>query len=84
MPPPDERPRTRPFPKTDRVPPVPSTPRTEFHGINRSLDDLPPAERTSESARQGKIVGPLVAVALVIIAMLAIAGWLLIGWPSSR
>jgi hypothetical protein len=68
-----------PFPEADRVPAAADGPEYELHAIGRTLEDLSPADRASP--RPGGITRPLMGVVLVVIALLAFVGWLLVG-PS--
>jgi hypothetical protein len=68
-----------PFPEGDRVPAAADGPEYELQAIGRALDDLRP--RGGVAPRTGGIARPLAGVALVVIALLAFVGWLLVG-PS--
>jgi hypothetical protein len=70
------------FPRADRFPPSQSTPQSEMEAVRRT--EHAPDRSEQASPAPGSVWPPLVAVALVIIAGLVIAGWFLIGPPSAH
>ncbi len=64
----------------DKFPPAEDGPRYELQSVGRTLDDLDP-ETEAAPAAQRRVYGPLVAVGLTILALLAFVGWLLVGPP---
>jgi hypothetical protein len=69
------------FPRGDHVPPAQSSPRFEIEQIRRSDDDL---DLSAPTQARRSVRGPLIAVAVVIVAVLVILGWFLIGPPSAH
>jgi hypothetical protein len=63
----------------DRFPPAEDGPRYEIQSVGRTLDDLEPSEEIAP--RPGGVMRPLVWVALVLLALMAFVGWLLVGPP---
>ena len=69
------------FPRGEHVPPAPSTPLREIEQARRAEGDL---DTSAWRPERRDVRGPLIAVVVVIVAVLVIAGWFLIGPPSAH
>ena len=70
----------RPFPKSDRVAPAPSTPQRELRSIGRSLDDR---ERMKSFRPSPRLTIQIVGVVLALAALLAFVLWIRLTVPPT-
>jgi len=75
-------PRYGPFRGSDRVRPAARSVRRELESIQRTCDDLAPLQ--DRAPRSGGVLGPVIAVALGLVALMAFLGWLLASPPIGR
>ena len=69
----------------DRFPPAEDGPRYELQSVGRTLDDLDlDPETEAAPAAQRRFGGPLIAVGVTILALMAFVGWLLLGPPLTH
>jgi len=76
-------PQRGPVPDADRVPAAADGPMYELQSISRILDDLNPQDKKLEP-RPGGVRAPLIWAAILLVALIAFAGWLLVSPPLVR
>jgi hypothetical protein len=68
--------KNAPIPESDRVPPARDSPRYELETIGRSLSDREPDDGPPPGG-----VRAVVWVGVVLVALMAFVGWVLVGPP---